>query len=70
MRCLSLCGPVMDWRPVQDVHHLSPNDSWDRLQPLPVTVKWIKWVWKMGGCIEVIPYIFLGKLYKAKMTSQ
>ena len=26
---LSLCGPVMDWRPVQGVPCLSPNDSWD-----------------------------------------
>ena len=31
--CLSLCGPVMDWRPVQGVPHLSPDDRWDRLQP-------------------------------------
>ena len=30
---LSLCGPVMDWRPVQGVPRLSPNDRWDRLQP-------------------------------------
>ena len=30
---LSLCGPVMDWRPAQGEPHLSPNDSWDRLQP-------------------------------------
>ena len=30
---LSLCGPVMDWRPVQGVPRLSPNDSWDKLQP-------------------------------------
>ena len=29
----SLYGPVMDWRPVQDVPRLSPNDHWDRLQP-------------------------------------
>ena len=29
---LSLCGPVMDWRPVQGVPRLSPNDFWDRLQ--------------------------------------
>ena len=28
--CLSLCGPVMDWRPVQGVPRLSPSDSWDR----------------------------------------
>ena len=25
--------PVMDWRPVQGVPRLSPNDCWDRLQP-------------------------------------
>ena len=31
---LSLCGPVMDWRPVQGDPRLSPNDSWDKLQPL------------------------------------
>ena len=31
---LCLCGPVMDWRPVQGVPRLSPNDSWYRLQPL------------------------------------
>ena len=30
---LSLCGPVMDWRTVQGVPRLSPNDSWDRLPP-------------------------------------
>ena len=30
--CLSLCGPVMDWRPVQGVPRLSPDDRWDRLQ--------------------------------------
>jgi len=27
------CGPVMDWRPVQGVPCLSPDDRWDRLQP-------------------------------------
>jgi len=31
--CLSLCCPVMDWRPVQDVPRLSLDDRWDRLQP-------------------------------------
>ena len=30
---LSLCGPVMDWRPVQAVPRLFPDDRWDRLQP-------------------------------------
>ena len=30
---MSLCGPVMDWRPVQGVPRLSPDDRWDRLQP-------------------------------------
>jgi len=27
-------GPVMDWQTVQNVPHLSPNVSCDRLQPL------------------------------------
>ena len=35
--CLSLCGPVIDWRPVQGVPCLSPNGSGDRLQP-PATL--------------------------------
>ena len=30
--CLSLCGPVMDWRPPQGVPRLLPDDRWDRLQ--------------------------------------
>jgi len=30
---LSLCGPVMDWWPVQSVPCLLPNDHWDWLQP-------------------------------------
>ena len=29
----SLCDPVMDWRHVQGVPRLSPDDCWDRLQP-------------------------------------
>ena len=33
LSCLSLCEPVMDWRPVQGVPRLSPDDRWDRLQP-------------------------------------
>ena len=28
-----LCGPVMDWRSVQGVPRLSPEDCWVRLQP-------------------------------------
>ena len=27
---LSLCDPVMDWRPVQGVPRLSPDDRWDK----------------------------------------
>jgi len=30
---LSLCVPVMDWRPVQGEPRLSPYDRWNRLQP-------------------------------------
>ena len=33
LSCLSPCGPVMNWRLVQGVPLLSPNDSWDKLQP-------------------------------------
>ena len=33
--CLSLCGPVMDWRRVQGIPCLSPNDSWDSHQHQP-----------------------------------
>ena len=31
--CLSQCGPVMDWRSVQGVPRLTPEDCCDRLQP-------------------------------------
>lgn len=31
--CLCMCGPVKDWKLVQGVPGLSPNDSWDKLQP-------------------------------------
>ena len=37
---LALCGPVMDWRPVQLVTCLLPNDSWDRLQSRLVLLGW------------------------------
>ena len=37
--CLSLCvSPAVNWRLVQGVPHLSPNVSWDRLQP-PATLQ-------------------------------
>lgn len=42
--CLSLCDPVVDWQPVQDVSSLSPDDSWDRLQPLCDPEQDEKWV--------------------------
>jgi len=48
LSCLSLCGPVMDWRPVRGVPRLSPNDSWNRLQPPPRPCIWLsryrKWM--------------------------
>ena len=33
--CVVVClmCPVMDWRPVQGVPRLSPDNCWDRLQP-------------------------------------
>ena len=56
---LSLCGPVMDWRPVQSVPHLSPNDRWDRLQhPRNLTVGlsgYRKW---MDGYKSVRGFVF------------
>ena len=40
---LSLCGPGMDWQPVQSVPCISPNESWDRLQP-PLHNPELDWV--------------------------
>jgi len=43
--CLSLCvSPVIVWWPVQGVPCLSPNVSWDRLQPPhhPQENKWLR----------------------------
>ena len=34
LSCLSLCGPVMEWRPVQGVPRLSSDDRLDRLRQL------------------------------------
>ena len=51
--CVSLCGPAMDWRPVQGVPCVLPNDNWDSLQSPPATLnglsKYRKW---MDGCSE------------------
>ena len=30
--------------------YLSPEESWDRLQQIPVTLNWTKLVWIMDGC--------------------
>ena len=46
---LSLCGPVMDWRPVQGVPYFLSNESWDRLQPTPGTLSWIN---QMDGWMD------------------
>jgi len=47
---LSLCGPVMDLRPVQGVPRLSPDDRWDRL-------KWFSRLQPAGVCllVEAVP---------------
>ena len=37
--CVSLCGPAMNWRLIQGVTLPSPQDSWDRLQLTPVTLR-------------------------------
>ena len=42
-------GP-WDGQAVQGVPHLQPDDKWDRLQP-PVTLNWIKQVYKMDGWV-------------------
>jgi len=45
--CLSLCGPVMNWRPVQGVPRLSPEDCWDRPRDPTDGLSGRKW---MDGC--------------------
>ena len=39
---LSLCGPVMVWRPIRGLACLSPNGIWNMLQS-PATLSLIKW---------------------------
>ena len=51
--CLSLCGPVMDWRPVQGVPCLSPDDRWDRLQPPDRRIDGIENGWMDYDCNEL-----------------
>ena len=52
---LSLCGPVMDWRPVQGVPRHSPDDRWVRLQtprdPTDGLSGYRKW---MDGYLQLI----------------
>ena len=31
---------AIGWRPIRGVPHLSPLDSWDRLQQTPATQNW------------------------------
>ena len=49
---LSLCGPVMDWRPVQGVPCLSPDDRWDRLQPPRDPTDGLRMYRKMNGWMD------------------
>ena len=59
---LSLCGPAMDWRPVQGLPCLSPDDCWDRLQhphdPTNGLSGYRKW-------IDGITFCFLFTFYTA-----
>ena len=41
---------LVDWQPVQGVPlPLSPEESWDRLQQIPMTLYRTKRVWMMDG---------------------
>ena len=63
---LSLCGPVIYWRPVQGVPRRSPDDRWDRLQPprdltdgLSGYRKWMDgWIFKPLKCKKKIAIKF------------
>ena len=48
---LSLCGPVMDWRPVQVYPASRPKTA--GIGP-PMTLNWIKRVWKMDGWMTLM----------------
>ena len=48
--CLSLCGPVMDWRPVQGVPCILPNESWDG------SLDYHSFVLRQSLFIRVTPY--------------
>ena len=43
LTCLCLCGPVMDWRPVQVYPTSRPMTAGIGSSP-PVTMSWIRWV--------------------------
>ena len=58
--CL-ICLCVMDWRPVQGVPRLSPNDGWDRLQS-PAALNWIKRV-LMDGISQDLVFIMIVILF-------
>ena len=46
-------SPVMNWRSDHTVFCVLYNDSWERLQTLPVAMPRMKWIYKMmDGSIE------------------
>ena len=53
MSRLSLCGPVMDWQPVQDLPTSCPMTAGIGSSP-PTILTWIKRVQKMDGWIYVV----------------
>ena len=61
---LSLCGPVMDWRSVQGVPRLSPEDCRDRLQPNRDPTEGLSGrKWMDGWMLFVILQIYVGVMH-------
>ena len=67
--CLSLCGRVMDWRPVQGVSCPSPDDSWDRLQPPCDPTDRLSGYRKMDGWMELTRAVNISYTYNPTRQS-
>lgn len=69
--CLSLCfGPGMSWPLVQGGARLSPQGSWERLQPPPPPGKGEKSACKMDRYVRFVLVVGIGELRVDAMPLQ
>lgn len=66
--CLSVCGPVMNWRCVCGVPSLSPNDIWDNHPHAKLIMFELNILYKLVMEVAKNPGAALGELLKSIST--